>query len=115
MLFSLTRNPHHESQEVLRPLGEIDLAAVEHLRFALTALLSDPAVTGLLVDLSGVTFLDCAGVGAFVEARQTAERQSKRYGVIRPRGLPRRVLELSGVLSYLHPATPARRLRAAAA
>ncbi|BCJ55911.1 hypothetical protein Asp14428_73860 [Actinoplanes sp. NBRC 14428] len=106
MLFSLTRDSYRDGQEVLCPIGEVDLTTVGHLRGVLIASLSDPAVSSLLVDMSCVTFLDCAGIGALVEARKTAERHHKRYGVIHPRGLPRRVLELSGVLSYLSPATP---------
>ena len=106
MQFSLTRDSYRDGQEVLCPIGEMDLTTVGYLRGVLTASLSDPAVSTLLVDMSGVTFLDCAGDGALVEARKTAERHRKRYGVIHPRGLPRRVLELSGVLSYLSPATP---------
>jgi anti-anti-sigma factor len=108
MVFSLTRNPPRDGQEVLCPIGEADLTTVEHLRGVLTASLCDPAVSSLLVDMSCVTFLDCAAIGALVEARQTAQRHRKRYGVIHSRGLPRRVLELSGVLSYLSPATPHR-------
>ncbi|SCE67089.1 anti-anti-sigma factor [Micromonospora coriariae] len=108
MLFSLTRDPYRDGQKVLCPIGEMDLNTVGHLRGVLTASLCDPAVSSLLIDMSCVTFLDCAGIGALVEARQTAERHRKRYGVIHPRGLPRRVLELSGVLSYLSPTTPHR-------
>jgi anti-anti-sigma regulatory factor len=66
---------------------------VEQFRPALIAALSDEAVTGLVVDLSDVTFLDRAGVGALVEGRQTAVRHAKRYEVIHPQESPRQVLK----------------------
>ena len=52
---------------VCRPVGELDAFTVGQFREALSELSGVPA---LLIDLSGVPFLDSAGLGAIVSIRR---------------------------------------------
>ena len=58
--------------------GEVDVYSASTLRDGLTELLA--AGTGVVVDLTGVGFLDSTGLGALVAARKTAEE----HGVALP-------------------------------
>ncbi|MFF2546483.1 STAS domain-containing protein [Kitasatospora sp. NPDC058063] len=79
---------------VVRASGEIDLDTAPALRGALTAAFESHREVAL--DLSEVTFIDCAGLGALVRARNQADRCGGRLVL---RGAGRRVvrlLELTG-------------------
>lgn len=80
--------------------GDIDLAAREQMLSALLALLarSGPVAT---VDLRGVTFLDCSGIGVLVAANNAAHRGGQNLNVTHPRDLVRYVLDITGVLPTL--------------
>ncbi|MFF7585900.1 STAS domain-containing protein [Kitasatospora purpeofusca] len=86
-----------ESNEpcTVRVNGEIDLDTAPSLRRDLaTALDSHHEV---VLDLSEVTFMDCAGLGALVRARKQADRCGARLVL---RGAGRhvlRLLELTGL------------------
>lgn len=81
----------HQGHEpfVLRACCEIDLDTVASLRRALTAALG--AHREVVLDLSEVTFMNCAGLGAMVQARTQADR---RGGHLVLRGTGRRVVRL---------------------
>ena len=76
---------------VLMLRGEIDSAAVEAFDDrALT--IAGPAV----IDVSGVTFLDCRGLGLLVRLARAARRRGARPVLRRPPRMVRRVLDLAG-------------------
>lgn len=85
----------------MRVSGDVDLAETGKLRHTVTTALTDPQLSELIVDLSAVTFLDCAGIGALLHGRRVAEANAKRYEVVGARDSVRRVLELTGVLPDL--------------
>lgn len=70
--------------------GEIDLATKDLLHEALVPLFADERP--LLLDLSEVTFIDCAGLRVL----QTAQRAHRRFAVIAPSVSVARLLELAG-------------------
>jgi anti-anti-sigma factor len=82
-------------------VGELDLAAVPALRRALVDAVSANGVRLVEVDLAGVTFLDCATIGALVSGYNAACALGVRLRVVRPTGFPLRVLRLTGVLRLL--------------
>ncbi|HZN20852.1 MAG TPA: STAS domain-containing protein [Micromonosporaceae bacterium] len=82
-------------------VGEVDLATAPALRDRLVDALHEQNPAVLDVDLAGVTFLDCAGVGALVAARNTAVRSRCQMRVSHPQPIVRRVLELAGTLDVL--------------
>lgn len=61
--------------------------------------------TGMIVDLSDVTFLDSSGLRVLIDADITAARFGGRVVLVGACGVVRRCLEVSGVLDHLqHPA-----------
>jgi anti-sigma B factor antagonist len=76
------------AQGVLRLCGEFDIAGADDVVTAAVALLDGRSVTELVLDLSGVTFIDSTGIGTLVavrnlarEARVTTRLQDPRPGV----------------------------------
>ncbi|MEU3827010.1 STAS domain-containing protein [Streptomyces sp. SID486] len=84
--------------------GELDLDSGNRLRTGLLEALADSA-TGLDLDLSGLTFCDCAGLGVLLDLRQRASSQNKSVLVRAGSPLVDRLLHLIGVrgLSAPHP------------
>lgn len=83
----------------LRVSGEIDLCTADDLRAALRGLLGrrDRAV---VVDLRGVSFVDCAGVGLLVDARRRAARSGTALRIVAGRAVARTaaLLDLTAAL-----------------
>ena len=101
MRFSFTRHHHDDGLVTLTPAGDVDMDAVDALGSAIQDSLHTPDRIAVVVDLSRVTFLDCAGIGALVAGRNTAISRGHRYTVVNPQRQVRRVLELTGVFTAL--------------
>jgi anti-anti-sigma factor len=82
-------------------VGEVDLATASVLRGRLLRVLHDQTPAVLDVDLAGVTFLDCAGIGALVEVRDAAVQAGRQMRVTHPQPIVHRVLETMGLLELL--------------
>jgi anti-anti-sigma factor len=82
-------------------VGEVDLTTAKQLRDRLLIVLHDQAPAVLDVDLAGVSFLDCAGIGALVAVRTLAIDAGRQLRVSQPLPNVRRILELSGLLGVL--------------
>ncbi|MFI6449682.1 STAS domain-containing protein [Kitasatospora sp. NPDC050543] len=83
----------------VRARGEIDLAAARHLRRKLARALVEHRE--VVLDLSEVTFMDCAGLGALVQGRNLADRTGLRlvlHGIAHPVA---RLLRLTGLTCRL--------------
>jgi anti-sigma B factor antagonist len=80
---------------VVSLVGELDLYNAHAVRDRLAAATSDGSER-LVVDLSGVTFIDSTGLGVLLEARS---RLANRRGflVVAPGMEARRALEISGL------------------
>ena len=78
--------------------GEIDLATVPLLRERLVRAIHGRALDLLDIDLTGVKFLDCSGIGALVGVYNIAVQSGRRVQLQHPQPLVRRVLDLTGVL-----------------
>lgn len=85
----------------LEPLGELDLATAEQFDDALRAWLEDPRAGELVVDLSGVTFMDSTGLRSVLIGSSAANQAGRRMVVVPGRGQARRVIELAQVSAYL--------------
>ena len=90
---------------VLRARGEIDLFTVADLRAALDAWLRTGVGT-IVLDLQGVSFVDCAGVGMLADARLRAHRRNVALRIEPGRAVARvaALLDLTDVLGL--PARP---------
>lgn len=71
--------------------GDVDLANCGHVLELGAAAIAEPRVDALVVELSGVTFLDSTGLGALVQLRNLAKAAGKR---LRLRGVPPPVSKL---------------------
>ncbi|UQU64634.1 STAS domain-containing protein [Couchioplanes caeruleus] len=111
--FRLERPHPAGDRQTMHLTGDVDLAVADRLRFALTTTLTSAHPSELIVDLSAVTFLDCAGVTALLDGRRAAAENAKRYEVVNAAGCVHRVLRLTGALPHLTyaPAVIDRRLR----
>jgi anti-anti-sigma factor len=77
--------------------GEIDISNRDQLTEGLIGAVAN-SVTGLLLDLSELRFLDSSGVHMLYDlAERLANRQQGFAVVIPPGSPPRRAIELSGV------------------
>ena len=84
-----------------RLTGAVDLANVDQLGRRLEQAVSNRAL-GLIVDLSGVTYLDSTGLRLiFRLARQLGDRQQTLRLVVPQESRIRRVLQLAGVGSVV--------------
>lgn len=78
-------------------VGEIDLANVEQVEHAVQAAVASSAL-GLVLDLSGVTYLDSTGLRLLYHlARQLHDREQELRLVVPAQSRIRRILELAGV------------------
>jgi anti-sigma B factor antagonist len=56
----------------------------------------------VVIDLSGVGFIDSSGLRVLVEAHQRAEAEARRLVLSGPSRQVLRLLEISGLMEYLH-------------
>jgi len=85
----------------LFPQGDLDIAAVPQLEREVRDVIERYRPRTLVVDLSGVSFLDCSGVGLLVRAHKRLCACGGRLEVTNPGDLPRRVLALTGADNLL--------------
>ena len=84
---------------VVRLAGELDLYNADDARAALGEA-CEQSPERLVVDLSGVTFVDSTGLGVLVEAR-TKLKSRRAFLLAAPQLETRRALEVSGLDRYL--------------
>ena len=86
---------HLDGTVVVCPVGELDLATAPELERVLNGLSGD--ASALLLDLSGLTFVDCAGLGPIREKVREAALLGRQVRMSGARPLVQRVLELTGL------------------
>jgi anti-anti-sigma factor len=82
-------------------IGEVDPATAPALQDRLLTVLHEQTPDVLDVDLAGVTFLDCTGIGALVAARNAAIHAGAQVRVSHPQPSVRRLLDMAGLLGVL--------------
>jgi anti-sigma B factor antagonist len=87
--------------------GEVDLATAPDLLDRLLSVLHAEHPAVLEVDLTDVSFLACAGVGAPACVRSAAVRAGCQLRIVHPQPIVRMVLELTGMLADMTVATTA--------
>ena len=87
-----------ETETVVTVGGEVDMATAPQLDHYLCALVDRDVV----VDLSGVAFLDSSGVSALVNVLQAFEARGRTLRVVGERDNVRTVFEVTGVYDALH-------------
>lgn len=88
---------------VVSVAGEVDLATSDQLAEALGAALSGAlsGASGVICEMSGVSFLGSPGLAVLMAARQRAVDGGVRFDVVCPQPLPRRVIALVGLEAAL--------------
>jgi len=91
---------HHGRQSVLRLLGELDLSNKDLLRGAISGVLEHgPRV--LVLDLSGLSFMDCSGLRVLVGTHRHLAEDQRQLFIAGSRPLVRRLIRLTGLDAYL--------------
>ena len=90
---------HGDGRVRVFAIGEVDMATADVLAGSL-----DRALEGglpVVVDLSGVTFLDCAGIRTLIQGGTRALGNGQALTVANASPIVRRVLEICGVWAWL--------------
>ncbi len=82
------------------PVGELDLATADELQRELERVEATD-VESIVLDLSGLTFMDSTGVRLLITANARSRSDSNRLVLLRGPTVVQRVLELSGVETRL--------------
>lgn len=93
MLENETVRPDGADYVVLRPSGDLDAYTVAQFREALTNLAEEPRV---IIDLSGVPFMDSAGLGALIGGIRRSRENGGRVAVFCDRPTLTRLLHTTG-------------------
>jgi len=81
---------------VVSPAGELDLSNGEAFEEAIAGARAKGA-TALVLDLTGLTFMDSSGLRILLDAWNESQLADRRLTLVVPKdGLVRRVLEISG-------------------
>lgn len=88
-------------QTTLALSGELDPATAPELEARIAELATDPAVTSVVIDLAGVTFLDSSGLRVLVAGRESLRIRSAGLILRDPSRNIRRVLEVSGLTELI--------------
>lgn len=90
---------HRGRLAMIRARGEVDMLTVTDLRAALDEQLAGESPT-VVLDLRGVSFVDCTGIGMLAQARRRARRRGIRLQIIPGRAVARvaALLDLTAVL-----------------
>jgi anti-sigma B factor antagonist len=94
---ALQISTHRDDRGLLLRLGgELDMATAGHL-VDLAATLPTQDVGHVCCDLSGLEFIDAAGLGALCKVHVLVNSRGGRFSVTGPRPLARRLLGITGL------------------
>lgn len=96
---------HAGSPPVIEVRGEIDVCSSPQLRDQLLWVIHRHGAR-LTLDLGGVTFMDCAGIGALLATRRRAQFNGGWLRIGRASPRVQRILALASVRQILMPALP---------
>jgi anti-sigma B factor antagonist len=82
-------------------VGEIDMDTASELDDVLNSALADRATSAVVVDLSGVSFLDSTGIHVLLARHHAAAESNVSLVLVNVRHNVSRVLEITGVLRLL--------------
>ena len=96
-----TGGPGPDGTARLDVRGDLDLPARSALVGQVDRLLEDAAVTGIVIDVSAVEFIDSSCIGALVGCKLNAEKTGRTLHVQGARGQVDEVFEMTGVTAIL--------------
>lgn len=95
----LDRTDQCGDRQTLILSGELDMAEVPKLQEVLQSAVASAAA--VYIDLTAVTFIDSTVISTLITVRRHAAAAGKRFGVLKPGGHVRHVLQVAGVLETL--------------
>src|SRR5262245_21333853 len=85
----------------VRPVGDIASESTPSLRDAIQTAMTRPDIARVVLDLSGVTFLDSSALGVLVVARKSCRERGLAFGVRDPGPMVTMVLRITGLFDEL--------------
>jgi anti-anti-sigma factor len=95
----------HGHRSVLRLRGELDAANQDQLRCAIRSVVDHHSPRVLVLDLSELGFADCSGLSAVLWAHKRLAGQGHELVLKGIQPLVRRLLDVTGLDTYLHVST----------
>jgi len=90
-----------EGRIIARLGGELDLAGREHFKNVVTPLMARAAGGTLVIDLSGLTFMDSTGLTLLLELDAESRRDGFALSIVKGPPQVHRALEISGLDAIL--------------
>lgn len=81
--------------------GELDHHSAEEVRNRVDDMLDKEGYTKLILDFSGVSFMDSSGIGAVIGRYKKVAMRSGKVCITNPRSSVKRVFELSGMFKII--------------
>ncbi len=94
--FSLRYSGYKDTVSVV-VAGDLDCSTAGQLRSLLLDLIEEKGGSSVAIDLTGVRFIDAAGMAALVDASKLVREEGGRLVLARPRGGPGRLIDLTGL------------------
>lgn len=98
--FGLLEEPVDDHTHVVSPTGEIDAVTAPQLGRRLLGL-ADDGETNVVVDLSGVTFMDSTGIGVLLNSLRQLTSRRRQLVLVCPTERVRRPFEITGLVGRL--------------
>ena len=99
---------HDQGRGIITVTGDVDLGTAEQLLVRLTALIGT-ARREIGLDLSGVTFIDCAGLTALLTIRKAVQAQDGWLDLVAVSRCVGRLIKIIGLRDVLAMPPPPRR------
>ncbi|WP_375492441.1 STAS domain-containing protein [uncultured Jatrophihabitans sp.] len=90
-------NAPNSGETVLVITGSVDVQSRDWLLDEGREALRTEGITGLVLDMSGVTFLDSTGIGALIDLAHDAEDHAVTFGLRNPGPRVVRILQMTGL------------------
>ncbi len=84
---------------VISVVGDIDLYSSPQVRQTILDAVSQKTESRVLINLTGVKYIDSSGVASLVEGLQLARKSQIKFGICGLNKAPRQVLELTRLIS----------------
>lgn len=94
--FSMRHEQQDDGRHVIAVSGEIDLYTAPDLKALLTQVIEDGA-SGLVIDLSGTTFLDSTGLGVLIGGLKRLRSRDGALAVVNVDDSIARTFEITGL------------------
>ena len=81
--------------------GELDESHAEYVRDSLDAMFRDRSISEVIIDLSGLSFMDSTGIGVLIGRYKTLKSRGIALKLSRPSRPVDKVLALTGIYNIM--------------